>query len=47
MQYYENNKAKLLTKINCECGGKYQICTKNRHLHSKRHLNFINNNIIK
>ena len=29
-KYYEENKEKILNKISCECGLKYQKCNKKR-----------------
>ena len=37
----ENNKE----KHNCECGGKYTTCNKSRHLKSKKHINYLENNM--
>lgn len=38
--YYEKNKDRLLTKIECEvCGGKYCVLTRWTHEKTKRHQN--------
>jgi len=37
----EKNKEKLKEQIICECGGHYRSDGKNRHLTSKKHINFI------
>ena len=39
--YYQANKEKINEKINCQCGGSYNRCTKARHEQSKKHLAFI------
>lgn len=39
--YYENNKEEILKKITCECGGKYQHCSKARHYKSKKHQKYL------
>jgi len=45
--YYEKNKNKIKEKnkikIICDCGGKYTLGQKIRHLKSKKHINYINN----
>ena len=45
---YEKNKDKIQEerkiKIECECGGKYTKTHKARHLKTKKHQNYINNN---
>ena len=41
-KYYEENKEKILNKISCECGLKYQKCNKKRHFESKKHINNLN-----
>jgi group I intron endonuclease len=42
---YEKNKDKInerrREKINCECGGKYSISVKARHMKTKKHLKYI------
>ena len=42
---YEKNKDKInerrREKINCECGGKYSISVKSRHMKTKKHLKYI------
>tara|TARA_B110000977_G_scaffold9098_1_gene12115 strand:- start:160 stop:618 length:459 start_codon:yes stop_codon:yes gene_type:complete len=40
-RYYETNRVKLNETIYCECGGKYSIKTKPRHLRTKKHLAYI------
>ena len=50
-EYYKNNKDKLLKKLNekftCElCGGSYTYSGKSKHLQTKKHNKFINNDII-
>lgn len=38
---YEKNKTQISSdKVTCECGGVYRTCAKNRHLQTKKHLNF-------
>jgi hypothetical protein len=43
--YYQKNKVsrneKAKEKFNCECGGKFTLCNKYRHLKSKKHQAFI------
>ena len=39
-EYYEN---KIKKKITCSCGSKYIYTSKSRHLKTKKHQNFINN----
>ena len=41
----ERIKAWHETKVECECGGKYTLSHKAEHLKSKKHKNFLNNNI--
>jgi ribosomal protein S27AE len=45
-EYYEANKDKIQQyrkqKIICECGGHYTINHKQRHLETKKHLDYIN-----
>ena len=45
-QYYENNREsineKVKQKFNCECGGKYTISGKAKHMRTKKHRDFIN-----
>jgi hypothetical protein len=45
-EYYQLNKEKYKEKIkekhDCECGVKYTIGHKSRHLKTKKHLNYIN-----
>ena len=49
-QYYSENREKILEQYNkpfdCECGGRYTHKNKSRHERSKKHLKFINLNII-
>ena len=44
-KYYEKNKQKIneknKEKFNCNCGGKYLLPHKARHLKTKRHINYI------
>jgi len=44
-QYYQNNKEKIIAercqKHNCNCGGKYTINHKARHMKSKKHQKYI------
>ena len=39
----EEIKAKKLLKFNCECGGKYAHCQKQRHFRTARHIKFLEN----
>ena len=45
-EYREDNKDKIRKnknkKINCECGGRYIINNKSRHLKTKKHINYLN-----
>ena len=45
--YYQENKDKLLAdmnqKVKCECGASISKCNLNRHLKTKKHLDYINN----
>ena len=41
----ERIKAWHQTKVDCECGGKYTLSHKAEHMKSKKHQNFLNNNI--
>jgi hypothetical protein len=45
--YNRVNRQKILEyqtrRINCECGGKYQVVNKHKHMDSKKHLTFIHN----
>lgn len=47
--YRQENKEALnkwkTTKVICECGGKYTLSHKAEHLKSKKHQNYLNNNI--
>ena len=48
-EYRDKNEKKLSEKIRCECGGTYQIPSKNRHLLTAKHnyyINIIKNNHI-
>lgn len=40
--YRLNNRNKLNTKISCDCGGSFQFRSKDQHLKTSLHLNFIN-----
>jgi hypothetical protein len=40
-QYCKDNKAKLMEKHYCECGGRYSYCHKVRHEKSKRHQKYV------
>ena len=40
-RYKEENKEKLYTKMTCECGAKFLFVGKNKHLLTKKHINFI------
>jgi hypothetical protein len=44
-QNYEKNKDKYQEKFNCDCGGKYTFKNKLTHIKTKKHLNYISNNI--
>ena len=40
---YQNRpevKAKAITKINCECGGKYQLKHRAEHIKTNKHITF-------
>ena len=43
--YYQKNKEHLLAyrceNFECSCGGKYTRANKNKHVKTKKHLNFI------
>lgn len=47
--YYQDHKEqikeKAKEKIVCDCGGHFTYCSKSQHLKTKKHLNFIANNI--
>lgn len=47
-EYYEINKEKINQKKNekhnCECGGKYTITHKSKHLKTKKHLKYLESN---
>ena len=47
--YRQENRDKLnewkTTKVECECGGRYTLCHKAEHFRSKKHQEFLNNNI--
>jgi hypothetical protein len=45
--YYLNNKSKFTKQFNCECGSQIQVQKKARHLKSKKHQNWLNNNLNK
>ena len=38
--YYQKNKEKINQKISCECGGHYILIGRNRHLKTKKHLDY-------
>ena len=40
-KYYETNKEKVNTKIECECGGHYLLRSKNRHIETKKHQEYL------
>jgi len=42
-KYYDDNKNKMLVRIDCNCGGHYSSCVKARHEKTKRHLKYLNN----
>lgn len=42
-KYYNRNKEKMNTIINCDCGGTYVKRNITRHLETKKHLEFISN----
>lgn len=44
--YKENNIEKFKQKCNCKCGGKYSYSHKSTHLKTKKHQNYVNNNIL-
>jgi len=44
-EYYKNNIDKINELFNCICGGKFSFGHKSRHEKSKKHINFINNNL--
>ena len=51
-QYHQDNRDRFLEKakrnkeiIHCGCGTSYQRCQRSRHLKSKFHQNYLNNNI--
>ena len=39
--YYEKNKQKFNDKFNCECGGKFTMQNKLRHIKTKKHQNYL------
>ena len=39
-KYYQVNKGRYNTKIQCQCGGSYCLFTKSNHMKTKRHVNF-------
>jgi hypothetical protein len=41
-KYYNKNKERLNKKITCDCGSIYSYKGKNRHLKSKKHIDYIN-----
>jgi hypothetical protein len=44
-KYREDNNDKLNMLYNCDCGGKYRFKHKSTHEKTKKHLNYIANNI--
>ena len=40
-QYYQDNKAKLNEKFDCDCGGKYTFGAKSKHEKSLKHQQYI------
>jgi hypothetical protein len=40
-QYTIDNADRLKEKFNCECGGKYVLISKTRHLKTQKHQNYI------
>ena len=44
-QYHETNKSKLNEHINCICGGKYSYQHKSTHEKTKKHKQFISNQL--
>jgi predicted GIY-YIG superfamily endonuclease len=40
-EYYQQHKNKLLSKITCDCGGKYNLCGKARHIKTTKHQNYL------
>ena len=44
--YRELNKEKLCKTYTCECGGKFHIGDKSKHLKTKKHITFLQNNLI-
>jgi hypothetical protein len=48
-EYYEKNKEKLNAKRNekheCDCGGRYTNRGRSAHFKTKKHVNYVNNNI--
>ena len=45
-KYREDNSDKRKQKINCECGGKFTHQHKSDHLKTKKHQQFLNNQIV-
>ena len=44
-EYYNNIKEQKKESFNCICGSTYTSCHKSRHEKTKKHINFINNNL--
>jgi hypothetical protein len=48
-QYRETNKEQInekqKQKFDCECGGRYILCHKLRHLNSKKHKDYLNSKV--
>jgi len=45
-KWYENNKKRLKEKITCDCGCIFIRNNKTQHIRSKKHQNFINNQVM-
>jgi len=49
-QYYEDNKELFIEykkqHFNCECGGKYYICDKSKHLKTTKHKQYETNKLL-
>ena len=41
-EYRDANKEKIKEKFNCECGGKFTLGSKARHMKTKKHQDYIN-----
>jgi len=40
-EYYDKNKGKLNEKFTCSCGGKYIHCNRSRHMKTKKHQKYL------